>query len=136
MQKKPVLAALASAVIALGGTACTISVPGETTTVSNTPAPTSTYETQTLEPPSQQPQGGTTEDAFIAVLDEQGIAYPDRETAVGAAEEVCGLFDEGNSFVQVLEVVSSETGMDAYKSGFFMGASVAAYCPEYTDMVG
>lgn len=133
--KKTAAAALAAAAITLS--ACTIQVPGDEAVVSNTPPEvTTTFETQTLEPPSQQPQGGTTEDAFIAVLDEQGIAYPDRETAVGAAEEVCGLFDEGNSFVQVLEIVSSETGMDAYKSGFFMGASVAAYCPEYTDQVG
>jgi Protein of unknown function (DUF732) len=130
--KKTAAAVLAAAAITLS--ACTIQVPGDEAVVSNTPPEvTTTFETQTLDPPSPTDAVPSIEDTFISVLDERGITYPDEATAIGAAEEVCGLFDEGNGLLGVIASVESETGFSTEDAGFFTGASVAAFCPEYSS---
>lgn len=132
MKKKFAAVALAAAAITLS--ACTIQVPGDEAVVSNTPPEvTTTFETQTLDPPSPTDAVPSIEDTFISVLDERGITYPDEATAIGAAEEVCGLFDEGNGLLGVIAIVESETGFSTEDAGFFTGASVQSFCPEYSS---
>lgn len=69
--------------------------------------------------------------AFLQVLDAQGISYTNASDAIGAGHQVCGMLDTGATFARVLDEVISQSHLDVYNSGFFIGASTAAFCPEH-----
>lgn len=75
--------------------------------------------------------------AFLESLDSVGIKYTSPEKAVAAGHYVCQLLDQGKTKGQVAarvmirNVCPSSCIMDPYLAGYFVGASVSAYCPEY-----
>lgn len=74
---------------------------------------------------------GATDDMFVSVLAEQGIEAPSIEEAVNTALDVCALFDEGEDLYAATSAVSDYTELGLEDSAFFVGASVATYCPEH-----
>jgi hypothetical protein len=70
---------------------------------------------------------------FLTALDKQGIAYPSPQWAVTTAREVCTLLDDGAKGVEVSREVSKTSGIPIEKAGYFVGASIAAYCPSHAD---
>ena len=71
------------------------------------------------------------DDAFITALDKGGITLPDRDTAIAWAHTVCsGLDDNRNSAVLAMKLMKN-TDLSPRQSGYFIGASVSAYCPQY-----
>lgn len=72
-----------------------------------------------------------TDDAFIAALAKGGISMSDRSSAIGMAYAVCaGLDANRTSSVLAMKLVN-DTNLSPRQSGYFIGLSVAAYCPEY-----
>ena len=73
------------------------------------------------------------DDTFISVLADEGIEAPSTAEAVSTALDVCGLFDDGGDLYDAVSEVSDYTELGIEDSAFFVGASVATYCPEYSD---
>jgi uncharacterized protein DUF732 len=71
------------------------------------------------------------DDAFVAALANYGININDRNTAITMGHNVCAGLDNGqDSSVLVLDVIH-HTNLSARQAGYFVGVSVAAYCPQY-----
>lgn len=77
----------------------------------------------------------TTDDMFIKVLADEGISAPSTKEAVSTAHDVCALFDHGKDLYAAVSAVSDYTELEAEDSAFFVGASVATYCPEHQDEI-
>ncbi len=82
------------------------------------------------------PQGATahadaTDDAFIAAIRAKGIKFASPEKAIIAAHEVCTELDHGTIPPQVATIIQSNSNLDGYRAGYFVGASIRAYCPEH-----
>jgi len=77
-----------------------------------------------------------TDDMFISVLADQGIEAPSTAEAVSTALDVCALFGEGEDLYAATSAVSEYTELGLEDSAFFVGASVATYCPEYEGAIG
>jgi hypothetical protein len=78
----------------------------------------------------------TTDDMFVSVLADEGIEPPSTEEAVSLAFDVCAMFDEGQSLYDTVGSVSDVTDLATEDSAFFVGASVATYCPEHEAELG
>jgi hypothetical protein len=78
---------------------------------------------------------GTLDDTFIKVLASEGIQAPSTAEAVSTALDVCTLFDEGVELTDAVGAVSDYTELGTQDSAFFVGASVATYCPEHEDAI-
>jgi hypothetical protein len=75
------------------------------------------------------------DDAFLAGLDKGGITMFDDDDAIATAHNVCASI-ETNPNVSMLAIkLTKQTPMSAKQSGYFIGLSVANYCPEYRDDV-
>lgn len=72
----------------------------------------------------------TVDDVFLSVLEEKNI--PANEKSISAAKAMCEALDAGNSMENILMIAVGELGENG---GYFVGASVAAYCPEYSDEI-
>lgn len=73
------------------------------------------------------------DDAFLAALTAKGIHFGSPEKALVAAHEVCDELGNGKSAAQVASTVQSNSDLDGYHAGFFVGASIRAYCPKYAS---
>ena len=71
------------------------------------------------------------DDAFVAALAKNGIAMPDRNSAVSLAHTVCAGFDKGEPSTAVAMRIVKDTDLNPKQAGYFIGVSVAAYCPQY-----
>jgi hypothetical protein len=69
---------------------------------------------------------------FQAALSSHGIMYTSSEVAVRAAHLVCTKIDGGETPTQVAQDVSNYSRLDAYYAEYFVGASIAVYCPQHT----
>ena len=79
---------------------------------------------------------GTVDDTFITVITEQGIEPPSAKEAIGVAHDVCVVFDEGGDLLDAVSAVSDYTELGTEDSAFFVGASIATYCPEHEAAIG
>jgi hypothetical protein len=71
------------------------------------------------------------DDKFLAALQSQSITYRSPDAAIAAAHLVCTRLDQGADKGQVAQEVMDQTDLDPYHAGYFVGASVGAYCPQY-----
>lgn len=79
-----------------------------------------------------------TDDAFIAALENYGIDASNRDTAIAHAHGVCAALDRGqDTSVIALKVMKDPEVKVSTKrqAGFFVGDSVASYCPQYRGSV-
>jgi uncharacterized protein DUF732 len=74
------------------------------------------------------------DDKFIAALQSRDIHYQSPEAAIAAAHSVCAELDKGEPKSQVAQDVIDQTDLDPYHAGYFVGASVAAYCSQYASV--
>jgi Protein of unknown function (DUF732) len=72
-----------------------------------------------------------TDDAFLAALTAKGIHFGSPDRAFIAGHEVCDELGNGKTATQVASTVQTNSSMDGYHAGFFVGASIRAYCPQY-----
>jgi Protein of unknown function (DUF732) len=71
------------------------------------------------------------DDKFIPALQSQGITFQSPEAAIAAGHLVCTKLAQGETETQVAQDVINETDLDPYHAGYFVGASVGAYCPQF-----
>ncbi|WP_424738293.1 DUF732 domain-containing protein [Mycobacterium sp.] len=74
---------------------------------------------------------------FLAALSSKGITYGSPEVMIAAGHVACEELDRGETPTTVAQDVMNNkdvltsSNLDAYHAGFFVGASIAAYCPKY-----
>jgi Protein of unknown function (DUF732) len=77
----------------------------------------------------------TVDDTFITVISDQGIEPPSAEEAIGVAHDVCTVIDDGGDLSDAIDAVSDYTELGFEDSAFFVGASIASYCPEHEVLI-
>ncbi len=73
----------------------------------------------------------TTDDAVVAALTRQGIAITDRDTALATAHAVCAGLDKNYKSSVLAMKLAKDTALSLRQSGYVIGVSVSAYCPQY-----
>jgi hypothetical protein len=79
-----------------------------------------------------------TDDAFIAALENYGIDVNDRDAAIAHGHAVCAGLDNGQDSSVLALKLMKDTKLNVStrrQAGFFVGDSVAAYCPQYRGSV-
>jgi len=71
------------------------------------------------------------DDTFLAALTSKGIKFGSPQSAIIAAHEVCDELGLGKPKSEVANELMQNSNLDGYHAGYFVGTSVAAYCPKY-----
>ena len=74
------------------------------------------------------------DDKFLAALQSRDIHYNSPESAIAAAHLVCAELNNGDSKAKVSQDVIDQTDLDPYHAGYFVGASVGAYCSQFASV--
>ena len=77
-----------------------------------------------------------TDDAFVGALEERGIVFPSDDAAVAMARTVCDKLDAGQTPAGLTLSLARNTVLSARDAGYFIGASVAFYCPQHRSDAG
>jgi hypothetical protein len=79
----------------------------------------------------------TTDDKFLSMLRSEGITdHVSPAHAIEAGHMVCQKLDGGSTPEAVANDVVNSSNMPAYHSGYFVGAAIKAYCPQYIPEEG
>ena len=70
---------------------------------------------------------------FLGALTSKGITFASRQSAIAAGHEVCDELDQGKQASDVGNDVMTQTNLDGYHAGFFVGVSIAAFCPRHSQ---
>ena len=70
---------------------------------------------------------------FPGALSSRGITFGSRQAAIGAGHEVCDELDRGMQASDVANEVMTQSNLDGYHAGFFVGVSIAAFCPRHSQ---
>jgi Protein of unknown function (DUF732) len=73
----------------------------------------------------------STDDAFLAQIESDGITPPSSAAALKEAHAVCSSLDSGESSQQVINEVAEATGMSTKGAKTFAIDAMVAYCPQY-----
>lgn len=68
---------------------------------------------------------------FVNALNSRGITFASTQAAIVAAHEVCDELDSGRASSDVANDVMQQSSLDGYHAGFFVGVSIAAFCPRH-----
>jgi Protein of unknown function (DUF732) len=68
---------------------------------------------------------------FLNALGTRGITFATAQSAIVAAHEVCDELDGGRASSDVANDVMGQSSLDGYHAGFFVGVSIAAFCPRH-----
>jgi hypothetical protein len=71
------------------------------------------------------------DDAFVDALAKGGIVFPDHNAAISIAHSVCAELDQSNKSSVLAIKVMKETDLTMKQSGYLIGATISAYCPQY-----
>jgi hypothetical protein len=78
----------------------------------------------------------TNDQRFLASLKSEGITdHVSPSHAIEAAHSVCQKLDGGETPTQVANDVLNNSTMPAYHCGYFVGASIKVYCPQYEPKI-
>jgi Protein of unknown function (DUF732) len=77
-----------------------------------------------------------TDAAFVAALAKDGISMPGPGNAIATAHGVCAGLDSNESSSVLAVKLMKQEDLSAKQSGYFIGLSVAAYCPENKGKTG
>jgi hypothetical protein len=74
----------------------------------------------------------TNDDKFISILKQEGITdHVSPAHAIEAGHTVCQKLDGGATPDAVAQDVVNSSNMPAYHCGYFVGAAIKVYCPQY-----
>jgi hypothetical protein len=73
------------------------------------------------------------DDPFLSALRSKGISVASPQAAIIAGHEVCDELDLGRQPSDVATDVTKNSNLDGYRAGYFVGASIAAYCPKHAS---
>ncbi|OBI85182.1 hypothetical protein A9X01_18360 [Mycobacterium asiaticum] len=68
---------------------------------------------------------------FLGALQAHNINFGTPQAAILAAHQVCDELDNGRQKAEVANEVTSSSNLDGYHAGYFVGVSIAAYCPRH-----
>ena len=68
---------------------------------------------------------------FLNTLKAKDINFSSPQAAILAGHQVCNELDAGLQKGDVANNVSSTSNLDGYHAGFFVGLSIAAFCPRH-----
>jgi len=68
---------------------------------------------------------------FVSALSSRGITFASPQAAIKAAHEICDELDSGRASSEVANDVMQQSSLDGYHAGFFVGVSIAAFCPRH-----
>ncbi|WP_421841740.1 DUF732 domain-containing protein [Mycobacterium sp.] len=71
------------------------------------------------------------DDAFLKAVKSKGINFASPQAAIIAGHEVCDELDLGRHKSEIANDVMSRSRLDGYHAGYFVGTSIAAYCPRH-----
>jgi poly-beta-hydroxyalkanoate depolymerase len=81
----------------------------------------------------QTAHADTNDTKFLALLNSEGITdHVSPSHAIEAAHTVCSKLDAGMSTTEVANDVLNSSTMPAYHCGYFVGAAIKVYCPQFT----
>ncbi len=81
----------------------------------------------------QTAHADTNDNKFIALLQSEGITdHISPSHAIEAAHSVCSKLDAGETPTAVANDVLNSSTMPAYHCGYFVGAAIKVYCPQFT----
>ena len=69
---------------------------------------------------------------FVNALNSRGITFANPQAAIVAAHQVCDELDSGRASSDVANDVMQQSSLDGYHAGFFVGVSIAAFCPRHS----
>ena len=78
-------------------------------------------------PASADPNDG----AFVDALAKGGIVFPDHNAAISIAHTVCAGLDQSAKTSLLAMKLMKDTDLSMRQSSYFIGAAIAAYCPQY-----
>lgn len=73
------------------------------------------------------------DDTFLSALKAKGINFASPQAAIIAGHEVCDELDLGRQPSDVANDVTKNSNLDGYHAGFFVGVSIAAFCPRHAQ---
>lgn len=73
------------------------------------------------------------DDSFLAAIKGKGINYESPDSAIKSGHLVCDKLDGGEAPEGVANDIIQGGKLDSYHAGFFVGASIRAYCPKYAQ---
>jgi hypothetical protein len=69
---------------------------------------------------------------FVGAIFAKGITFASGQAAIVAGHEVCDELDQGRQASDVASELMKESNLDGYHAGFFVGVSIAAFCPRHS----
>jgi hypothetical protein len=81
--------------------------------------------------PTPTAHADNVDNAFLNAVKSKGINFATPEAAIVAGHEVCDELDLGRQKSDVATTVMSSSSLDGYRAGYFVGASIAAFCPRH-----
>lgn len=71
------------------------------------------------------------DDKFIQLLISDGITHESVPAAIAAARKVCEYLSQGMTPNEVVIDVMNSSSLPDYDAGYFVGAAIRSYCPQY-----
>ena len=71
------------------------------------------------------------DNAFVNAVKANGIDFASPQAAIIAGHMVCDELDIGRQKQDVSSTLTKNSNLDGYRAGFFVGVSIAAFCPRY-----
>lgn len=71
------------------------------------------------------------DDQFLNAVRSKDIHFASPQAALLAGHQVCNELDGGKQKSDVANDVSGSSNLDGYHAGFFVGLSIAAFCPRH-----
>lgn len=71
------------------------------------------------------------DDQFLNAMRSKDIHFGSSQAALLAGHQVCNELDQGKQKSDVANDVSTSSNLDGYHAGFFVGLSIAAFCPRH-----
>lgn len=68
---------------------------------------------------------------FLNAVKAKDINFASPQAAILAGHQVCNALDQGEAKGDVANDVASSSNLDGYHAGFFVGLSIAAFCPRH-----
>jgi hypothetical protein len=78
-----------------------------------------------------QASADETDDAFVTALQNNGINVNDQNAVITRGHNMCAALDNGQDESFLVRDLITDTNLSPRQAGFFLGVSVAAYCPQY-----
>lgn len=69
--------------------------------------------------------------AFLNAVHSKGINFASPQAAIRAGHQVCDELDSGMHKSEVATDMTNSGNLDGYRAGYFVGVSIAAYCPRH-----